>query len=61
MTPYEKKTWFYLTRGMIQGLFYGERTPENLENILIQFNKIAPELNIPEADIPLKEITINAV
>lgn len=61
MTPYEKKTWLYLTRGMIQGLFYGERTPENLENILIQFNKIAPELNIPEADIPLKEITINAV
>lgn len=36
MTPYEKKTWFYLTRGMIQGLFYSERTPENLENILIK-------------------------
>lgn len=41
--------------------YEGERTPENLENILIQFNKIAPELNILEADIQLKEIMINAI
>lgn len=52
MTPYQKQVWFYFTRGMIQGALNRDNlTYDEKEKLLIQFNKIGPELGIRKEDL----------
>lgn len=56
MTPYEKQVWFYSTRGQIIGFSKKKDTTlDDLKQLLNQFNKIGPELNIPAKDLEFKE------
>ena len=56
MTPYEKQVWFYFTRGQIIGFSKKKNTTlDDLKQLLNQFNKIGPELNIPAKDLEFKE------
>lgn len=52
MTPYQKQVWFYFTRGMIQGALNRDNlSQDEKEKLLIQFNKIGPELGIRKEDL----------
>lgn len=52
MTPYQKQVWFYFTRGMIQGALDKKNlSKEEKLKLLLQFNKIGPELDIRKEDL----------
>lgn len=52
MTPYQKQVWFYFTRGMIQGALNKKNlSKEDKKKLLLQFNKIGPELDIRKEDL----------
>lgn len=56
MTSYQKQVWFYFTRGMIIGaLIKKNLTQEDKKKLLIQFNKIGPELGIRKEDLEIKD------
>lgn len=53
----ETQMWFYYTRGMIQGLGAEYKIPAEAQLQLIeQFNKIGPNLNINECDLKTRLI-----
>ena len=57
LSEQQAKIWFFMTRGMIQGLVCQcNVTHEDLLSLIEQFNKIGPNLNIEEKDLKARLI-----